>query len=382
MSMTFLSPLETPHAVVDVSRLRRNIDRVAAFAKKHGLGLRPHVKTHKDQEIARMQLACGALGVTVATSKEAEVMAEVADDILVAYPPVDPARIKRLLNLPERVKLIVALDSLEAIERLSLALQDRARTQTPRQIRVLIELDLGGARTGVCEHTQLLSLARAAEKSPYTKFSGLMVHPGNLRHTMLDPAQSRGATPDSDRDFRESLALVSERLRSAIAALQAEHFECDIVSGGNTPSLFLSHLVPELTEIRPGTYVYSDRDIAGQGVLDWSDCAYSILATVVSTAVAGQVVIDAGTKALAKEPLPVLSGYGVLLDRPDIVVRAMSEEHGLIDISSTDWRPQVGDRVQVVPNHVCVSVHLQEKVAFLEGEKLTLRSVSARGRSR
>jgi D-serine deaminase-like pyridoxal phosphate-dependent protein len=302
-------------------------------------------------------------------------MAEVTNDILVAYPPVDPKRIDRLLALPEDVSLKVALDSVEAVNRLS----KKAAVQG-RRVGVLVEVDLGGARTGVGSVDELLKVAQAAQEAPMTDFLGMLVHPGNLRRTLLDPGDERTWGAEADDQIEKSLIEVDGQLQSYKRALEKSGIPCPIISGGNTPTLFSSHLVTSLTEIRPGTYVYADRDIASQGVLTWTECAYSILATVVSTAVPGQAVIDAGTKAIAKEPLPGLQGFGALLDRPEVVVSQMSEEHGILDLSRSDWKPRVGDRVRVVPNHVCVSVHLQDRVAFADAGALEVRTVAARGR--
>lgn len=368
-----LLELQTPHAVVDECRMEQNMVRVQNYAREKKLGLRPHVKTHKDPAVAERQLEHGALGVTVATAREAEVMSEVARDILVAYPPVDPGRVQRLAQIPSEIALRVALDSVNAVARLSSGLGQKGRS-----VGVLVEVDLGAKRTGVTRIEDVLAIAQAASRSRGTTFDGLMVHPGHLRRSVVDPAVANGRkeTPDVESELR----LIDARLHEYISALKSAGLECPIVSGGNTPTLFSSHHVTALSEVRPGTYVYSDRDIASQGILRWEDCAYSVLATVVSIAVPGQAVVDAGTKAIGREPLEGLDGYGALLDRPEVVLTRMSEEHGILDLSRTDWRPEVGDRVRIVPNHVCVSVHLQDQIAFVSTGELSVRPVAARGR--
>jgi D-serine deaminase-like pyridoxal phosphate-dependent protein len=134
---------------------------------------------------------------------------------------------------------------------------------------------------------------------------------------------------------------------------------------------------------RPGTYVFNDRTTAEIGACSWDDCALTVLATVVSTAVAGQAVIDAGTKALGREPIrgADVGGFGALFDRPEVTVKAMSEEHGMLDLSRTSWRPEVGERVRVVPNHVCIVVHLNDVVyGTRDGTVETSWPVAARGR--
>jgi D-serine deaminase-like pyridoxal phosphate-dependent protein len=178
-----------------------------------------------------------------------------------------------------------------------------------------------------------------------------------------------------------ALAEVSRRLGTFLEALGAAGLTPGIVSGGSTPTLWRSHEVVGMNEIRPGITPFFDRASAWMGACGWDEVAYSVLATVVSTAVPGQAVIDAGSKALAKEELPV-GGYGALLERPDVVVHALSEEHGMLDLSRTSWRPRVGERVRVVPNHVCVSVNLQDELWAVRGGQVVGRwDVTGRGRS-
>jgi D-serine deaminase-like pyridoxal phosphate-dependent protein len=156
-----------------------------------------------------------------------------------------------------------------------------------------------------------------------------------------------------------------------------------VVSGGSTPTFWRSHEVAGITELRPGTNIFNDRTTAEIGACAWDECAYTVLATVVSTAVAGQAVVDAGSKALAKEELRATGGgYGALLEHPEVVVKAVSEEHGLLDLSATDWRPRVGDRVRIVPNHVCVSVNLQERLWGVRGDEVAAEwEIAGRGRA-
>ncbi|HEU0076191.1 MAG TPA: hypothetical protein VFQ76_01005, partial [Longimicrobiaceae bacterium] len=132
----------------------------------------------------------------------------------------------------------------------------------------------------------------------------------------------------------------------------------------------------------PGTHIFNDRTTAMVGACAWDECAYSVLATVVSTSVPGQAVVDAGSKALAREELRADGGgFGALLDRPEVTVKAVSEEHGLLDLSATDWRPRLGDRVRVVPNHVCVSVNLSDGLWGVRGDEVVAAwEVAGRGR--
>jgi D-serine deaminase-like pyridoxal phosphate-dependent protein len=359
-----LDTLETPALVVDLDRMERNLDRASAYAAAHGLALRPHVKTHKSPVIAASQLSRGARGLTCATPFEAEVMAEVCDDLLIAYPPVGSARARRLARLPRNVRVTVALDSPQAVDDVAGAARAERRT-----IGVYVELDLGMHRVGVGGAEQAIALARRIAAEPSLELSGVAFYPGHIREP-IDQQQA-------------PLRELGEALERALRELAAAGVRPAVVSGGSTPTLWRTHEIPGVTEFRPGTYVYNDRTTAAIGACAWDDCALTVLATVVSTAVPRQAVIDAGTKALGREPVRGAAGegFGQLLGRPDVVVSRMSEEHGILDLGDSSWRPVVGERVRVIPNHVCIVVHLADLVYGVRGDRaVTSWPVAARGR--
>jgi len=345
--------LETPIPVVDLDRVDANLARMAAYAASHGLALRPHVKTHKSAHVAALQVEHGAVGLTCATPRELEVMSGVADSLLWAFPPVGVRRVARLLAIDQRVGLRVSLDSDEAIDGLAVAARAAGR-----QVGVLVEVDLGMRRVGVATPAEAARLAlRVADSSPL-RFEGIAFYPGHIR--------SDG--PEADA----SLGRVSDDLAEVLDALGAAGLAAPVVSGGSTPTAWRSHEIDGVTEIRPGTYVYNDRATVASGVAGREDCALTVLATVVSTAVPRQAVVDAGTKALGREPRggDDQFGFGEILDHPEVVVRAMSEEHGILDLRRTDWTPRVGDQVQIIPNHVCIVTHLFDAVAAVRGGRV------------
>jgi len=360
---TYLEQLETPVPIVDMDRLAFNLDRMAAYASLHGLRLRPHVKTHKSPRIAAEQLRLGAIGMTCATLREAEVMAELCDDILVAFPPVGAARLERLARLPRNVRVTVAADDAHALDALNVA----ARLGQ-RQFDVLVEADLGMHRVGVSSPERAVAIAQHIDRASALNFAGILFYPGHIREVVSE----QGA----------ALAQLGANIGRYITALEAAGLPPRLVSGGSTPAAWRMHEVPGVNEVRPGTYVYNDRTTAMIGACDWDDCALTVLATVVSVAVPGQAVIDAGTKALGREPLRAEGdGYGALLDHPEVVVSRMSEEHGILDLTTTTWRPRLGDQVRVVPNHVCIVVHLFDEIIGVRGHAVETRwPVEARGR--
>ncbi len=359
-----VADIETPAVVVDLDIMERNLARAATYAAQHGLALRPHVKTHKSPWVAAQQVALGATGVTCATPYEAEVMSSVCDDVLLAYPPVGAARAARLARLPAQVRLTVALDSRRAIAEIA-----SAAAAAQRRVGVYVELDVGMHRVGVPAVAEAIELARIVEGEASLEFAGIAFYPGHVR--------------ESGEDQDAKLRAMSDALAIALRQFARAGVAARVVSGGSTPTLWRTHEVEGVTEFRPGTYVYNDRTTAAIGACHLDDCAATVIATVVSTAVPGQAVIDAGTKALGREPVRGApgEGFGQVLEHPEVIVERMSEEHGVLDLSTSSWRPEVGDRVHVIPNHVCIVMHLNDVVYGVRNGALE-RSwpVAARGR--
>jgi D-serine deaminase-like pyridoxal phosphate-dependent protein len=247
----------------------------------------------------------------------------------------------------------VGLDSTEAVEALRAAL-DRAGATDP--VGVLIEVDLGMQRCGVADAAEVAAIARACGDG--VAYRGIMFYPGHIRQRVDQQ------TADLER--------LAADLDTVVGELGDRDLAPEIVSGGSTPTAFRSHEIPHQTEIRAGTYPYNDRTTAAIGACDWNHCAYTILATVVSTAVPGQAVVDAGTKALSGDGIraPGYDGFGQLLEHPEVPVASKSEEHGILDLSNTEWRPRLGETVRIIPNHVCVSVNLQRWVFGVRGDTL------------
>ncbi|MEX2526099.1 MAG: alanine racemase [Gemmatimonadota bacterium] len=355
--------VETPAGMVDVERVRANARKVAEYAHAHGLRWRPHVKTHKSRVVARMQLDAGASGLTVATPREAEVMATVCDDLLLAYPPVGEGRLRRTLAVARHIRLTVGLDSLEALDSLSRGAWDEGL-----QVGVMVEADVGMARVGLPRPQAVVELARAVADAPSLRFAGLMYYGGHIKGPMSEQGSQL-----------EALGL---RVGEFLDALEVAGLPAPCVSGGSTPTLWRSHEVKGLTEIRAGTCIFQDRDQLSLGVCTLEDCAYTVLGTVVSTAVPGQAVLDVGSKALSRDPLRGEGvGFGLVQDHPEVKVVRLSEEHGVLDLSATEWRPTVGDQVAVVPNHVCVSVNLQDRLLARHPDgRLEAWPLEARGR--
>ncbi len=359
-----LASVETPVGVVDLGRARENVERAVSYCRAHGIAWRPHVKTHKSLEMARLQLKLGAAGLTVATAHEAEVMSAVTGDLLLAHPPASAAKVDRLCALPRSVDLKVGLDSIEVLRLLA-----RGAAAAERTFGILVEFDAGLGRTGVVDRAEAVRVAEEAASLPGVRFDGLMFYPGHIR------------IPRSRQAGR--LARLSEQIAAFTAELSQAGLAPQVISGGSTPTMWDSHLLSGVTEVRAGTCIYNDRDIVGMGAAAPEHLAYTVLATVISIAVPDAAVVDAGSKALSKETLGSgAPGYGVLFDRPEVTVRAINEEHGILDLSGTDWRPAVGEQLRLVPNHVCVSVNLHDHLWGIEDADSAARPVWLEGRGR
>ena len=356
--------LPTPAILVDGDAVRRNVARMAAYAKEHGLRLRPHTKTHKSTLLARMQLEHGAIGLTVAKAGEAEVMAGAADDLLVAYPAVDRQRCATLAELARTRAVRVAVDSAFAADALAAAARAAGVV-----VGILVDLDVGLHRTGVQTPAEAVALARHVAGSRGLRLDGLFFYPGHV------------GGPSAGQ--REKLAAVDALVAETLVLFMRDGLEAAIVSGGSTPTAYQSHLVSGVTEIRPGTYVYHDMNGVRGGFATLDDCAARVVATVVSTAVPGQFVIDAGSKTLTSDrcgPAPD-SGHGHVVEYPDAKIVKLTEEHGQVDVRQSARVPKLGERVSVIPNHVCPCVNLQDRVWWREGGgEARAVAVDARGR--
>lgn len=356
--------LDTPAILIDVDVMEKNLQRVASYAAEHKLRLRPHTKTHKIPELGRRQVQSGAAGLTVAKVSEAEVMLK-ADppDLLIAYPLVGKAKLQRLMQLPP-ASITIAIDNVQSVRQLSEAASAAGRT-----FGVLAEVDVGLRRVGVQPGPELLELVRTIDTLPGLEFRGIAFYPGHVKSV--------------DEAGMQALRQVDEAVKAAVAEVEAAGFPVAIVSGGSTPALFESHVVTRMNEIRPGTYIFNDRNTWKCGACSLDECAASILTTVVSTAVDGQMIIDGGSKTFSSDRcvMPDEPGFGYFPEEPGAVLEKMNEEHGFVSLAQVRGSWRVGDRIRVVPNHICVAMNLHETVYGVRGEEVVASwKVEGRGK--
>ncbi len=344
----------TPYLCVDVPRLRENIARVAGYADERGVALRPHVKTHKMIEVARLQLAAGAVGITVATLGEAETFVRHGmDDVFVAYPLwLDEDSAVRLRDLTADARVAIGVDSVAGAAH-------SGRLLGGSSVEVLVEVDSGHHRSGAAPE-------RAGEVALAARRTGLAV-----RGVFTFPGHgyAPGATASAAADEGAALATAS-------ASMRAAGIEPRVVSGGSTPSLVHTD-TSVANELRPGVYVFGDAQQWELGTTTPDQIALSCRATVVSHS-GGRLVLDAGSKVLGADRAGYATGFGRLPAHPDARVVLLSEHHAVVDLAGAPL-PALGSRVDVVPNHVCAAVNLVDDVYAEEPAGLRHWRVAARG---
>ncbi len=359
--------VETPCLVIDSEKMMKNITRMAHVASEAGVHLRPHVKTHKVPRIAQMQLASGAVGITVAKVSEAEVMySGGVQNIFIAYPLVVESKITRAVNLSKKMDLIVAVDSLVGAKKLS-----EIATRHNHTLNVRLEVDTGLHRTGV-NYDEAVELAKAVSRLGGLNLTGIYTYRGALL----------GESPTLDT---KAAALEEGKMMADLARrMRSEGLAITEVSVGSTPTGPYVAEIEGITEIRPGTYVFGDRMQVGLKSLTMEDCAAYIVATVVSRPSEDLIIVDGGSKTFATDVQPGvaplhLKGFGQVLSCDEAVFERMTEEHGMIRIPK-DCDISIGDQLQIIPNHICSTVNLHN-FAFLKTDGAYEQiEIAARGR--
>jgi len=346
-----IDQLESPAAVVDLDKLSANISRLQVYLDEHNIANRPHIKTHKIPEIAHMQVDAGAVGITCQKLGEAEVMTRSGiKDIFLPYNLLGTSKLERLMHLARRVRISVTGDSDVTIRGYA-----EAAKSAGLMLPVLIEFDTGLGRCGVQTPQEAADLARLIAGSSHLHFGGLMTYPSNEQ------------TDDFVAETRRLLA--------------ADDIPLESISAGGSPDVWQAHTHSEVTEHRAGTYVYGDRSTVNAGVMSQEEVAFHVIATVVSRPTGERAVLDTGSKALSSDGPPQgASGYGLILEYPNAEIIKLNEEHGWVDLSACDVKPQIGERVTLLVNHCCVANNLfNEIVGHRQGEIEVTWPVAARG---
>lgn len=365
--MILLEQLETPTVVVDMKKVRNNLKNMAEDVAASGCSLRPHIKTHKISELARLQIQYGACGVTCAKISEAEVMASGGvKDIFIAYPLIGDFRIRRALKLTKLIRLILAVDSLQGAKALSEAAEAEGIS-----FEVRLEVDTGLKRTGV-KYGKAIELAQAIAILPGLRLRGIYTFRGLVHN-------GKPTTDNIAAGHEEGKLLVS-------LAHQMRNIGLDIVdiSGGSSPTGRYVAQIEGVTEVRPGTYIFNDYMQVKEKACTKEQCAAFVYTTVVSTPSEEYAVVDGGSKTYGTDfqlnAAPFYyEGYGYVVDNEDLILSRVNEEHGIITSRTGITGLKVGQKLCIIPVHICSTVNLHNHIWFMDGEDLCKVQVEARG---
>jgi D-serine deaminase-like pyridoxal phosphate-dependent protein len=347
--MQTIHDLDTPSLIVDLDVMEANLARLQHYCDTHGIGLRPHIKTHKIPALAQKQMNLGAVGIACQKLGEAEVMADAGLlDIMIPYNLVGQHKLERLAALARRAHVTVSVDSVEVARPMGEYLYQQGLT-----VNAVIELTSELNRCGVTTADAVVTLARAIEAAGGLCFQGIIVYPSSI----------------------QSMPLVTETL----TALNAEGITFNIVSGGGSPTAYSSHEFQGLTEIRAGTYIFNDWSYLRKEICTLEQCALKVLVTVVSAPTRERVIIDGGTKTFSSD-----MGYpmGYIVEYPEAQIYQMSEEHGFIDLTQCSHKPKIGERITVIPNHACGTLNMHDRLIGLRGKNVEVQwEIAARGKT-
>lgn len=378
--------IHTPAVVIDEQTLMTNIKRMSDFAKQYGVKLRPHFKTHKTLSILQQQIHNGAIGVTVAKISEAESIVTEWEkhknetnlssinklSILIAFPIIGEANYERILKLQRHAHIIVMVDHEQQLEALHAFAQIH-----DEQFNVSVKINSGLNRCGLePDHSKVVAFVQKLLRYEHLHFQGIMTHAG----------QSYGAPTNEERirigmHEGELMAAIAKQIKEHIPSL-AHTFE---VSVGSTPTVYTSGTVQGVTEIRPGNYVFNDSTQVHLGTTSWEHCALRVFSRVVSKPTENRWVIDAGSKTLALDQgahgQKGLSGFGAVVGEPHLTISRLSEEHGVLE-GVSQQNLQIGDVIQIIPNHACPVVNLTDKVFVFNDEQQSVTEWPVIGRGK
>jgi D-serine deaminase-like pyridoxal phosphate-dependent protein len=357
--------LETPALLLHIDVVERNLARMAERARRLGVALRPHAKTHKCPELGKRQMAHGAVGLTVATLAEAEAfIAAGITDLTWAF-PIDATHIPHARRLGARATLRVVTDDLAT-----------ARALAGSGLHVWLKVDCGYHRAGVDPASPYaLDVARELAREDGLVFDGLLSHSGHAYQTASRPEAARVAESE-----RETMVRCAQRLRVAGLVVRG-------ISVGSTPAMVAAEDLTGVTEARPGNYIFYDRTMVLIGACEPDDVGVTVLASVVSHQPGGDhFVMDAGALALSKDTGPahlrLAPAFGAVRGHPALTVASLSQEHGIVrgPADALAERFPVGARIEIVPNHSCLTVaHFDEYHVMRDG-RIIDRWRIARGR--
>ena len=353
-----LHDVDTPALLLDLDAFEANLRTLRESLAGHAVRVRPHAKTHKCVEIAKLQVAAGAVGVCCQKVSEAEVLVEGGiEDVLVTNEVVGAAKVARLAELAKRARLGVCVDDLSNL---------RAIAQSEAKLDVYIELEVGMRRCGVEPGEAALALASEIHRYDHLRFAGLQAYHGRAQHVR------------SMTERRFAIGEAKEKVLATKALLAKNGIQCPTVTGAGSGTYMLEVEAAAWDEIQPGSYVFMDADYAKN---EWGaplprfQHALFVLTTVMSRPAADRAVVDAGLKASSVD-----SGMPTVWQRPGVAYARASDEHGSLEIGADAAPPQLGDKLFLVPGHCDPTVNLYDWYVCFRGERVeALWAIGARG---
>ncbi|MBS4023135.1 MAG: alanine racemase [Dethiobacter sp.] len=362
------SYIDTPALLIDYDIMLKNLQDMQKKANQFHVGLRPHTKTHKMPELAKLQVREGARGITVAKVSEAEMMAENGlDDIFIANEIVGISKLRRIRDLNRKIDVKLGVDNQYQVDQL-----EEVFGSEEKPIEVLIEVEVGENRTGVITDEQLISLAQYIDEKRSVTLKGVFSHEGHSYRAK-----------DTEECIRVSTEAQKKTLRAA-NLIRELGINIDTVSIGATPSLMNCEIIDGITEIRPGTYILMDA-AQGNAINSFARCAATVIVTVISKPTDERVVVDAGAKALTAqsrgEGICYAPGNGVIKNSDGIRLSSVYDEHGLIYNKDFASQVEIGDKIEIIPNHICPVCNLYNKAYLVSrGEVLHEVPILCRGK--
>ncbi len=360
--------LDTPSLIIDLDQTKRNIKMMQKKADNYGMDLIPHTKTHKMPYFAKMQIKEGAKGIAVAKIGEAEVMAEHGiENIFIANEIVGISKYKRIKSLHKKIDISVGVDNRVQIDQI-----EKVFKNSNSPLEVLIEYEVGENRSGVITDEQLSELVNYIKEKKKVKLRGIFSHEG---HTYK--AKNRNIAKElAEKSYRKTIRAAN--------IIREIGIDIDTISVGATPSVMNGAYVEGITDFRVGTYIFMDMGQAG-AIDSFERCAATVLATVISKPTEDRVVLDAGAKALVPQNrdsgICATNGFGYVKNSDNVYVNRLFDEHGVINDKKFQNEVSIGEKVEIIPAHICPTVNLYDEAQIVsEGKLVKTVPILARGK--
>lgn len=365
----FYDQIDTPALIIDKDIAIKNIEMMQNIANKHGVVLRPHIKTHRMSYFAKIQIDKGATGIACAKIGEAEVMAANGiKDILIANEIVGEMKYTRLKKLHREIKIRTGIDNQVQIDQIEKIFEGEAKP-----LEVLIELEVGENRSGIITDEQLVNIVEYIKTKKNVVLKGIFSHEG---HTYK---------ADNVQDCVEKAQIAYKRTIGAAEIIKSLGVEIDTISIGATPSIMNGAFLEGITELRVGTYIFFDVGQAS-AINDFSKCAATVLGTIISQPTKDRIVLDTGAKALVSQNreggICSTGGFGYVKNSDNVRIGALFDEHGLIYDEEFSKKVQIGDKIEIIPSHICPTVNLYDEAYIVSQDKIVeIISIDCRGKS-